>query len=153
MAENLIESITALVTPILDEEGLELVEVEYKRGAKNSFLRIFIDKPGGVTIDDCSNVSNQLGDLLDIEDLIPNRYVLEVSSPGADRPLKRPDDYKRFIGRLARVTTLEPVGGKQRHIGRIVGFDHGKVTLELQSNGSVTIELTNIERARLEVEL
>jgi ribosome maturation factor RimP len=153
MADDFIGSITELVTPILEEEGLELVEVEYKRGARRSFLRIYIDKPGGVTIDDCSNVSGQLGDLLDIEDLIHNRYVLEVSSPGANRPLKSPDDYKRFLGRLARVTTVEPVAGKQRHVGRLVAFDQGKVTLDVQNSGPVTIELTNIERARLEVEL
>lgn len=153
MAEDIIEKVTALVRPILEEEGLDLVEVEYKRGAKRSFLRLFIDKPGGVTLDDCSNVSNQLGDLLDIEDLIPERYILEVSSPGAERPLKRPEDYQRFIGRLVRITTKEPRAGKQRHSGRLVAFDNGKVTVKVKPEESITLELEDIQKARLEVEL
>lgn len=153
MVEDLIERVAALVNPILEEEGLDLVEVEYKRGAKRSFLRIFIDKPGGVTLDDCSTVSNQLGDLLDIEDLISNRYVLEVSSPGAERPLKRPEDYKRFVGRLVRIRTKEPVGGERQFVGRLVAFDGDKATIEVESEGAVTLELGDIERARLEVEL
>ena len=153
MAEDLIDRVGALVRPILEEEGLELVEVEFKRGAKRSFLRLFIDKPGGVTIDDCSVVSTQLGDLLDVEDLIPNRYILEVSSPGADRPLKRPEDYERFLGRLVKVTVRNPAEGKKHLLGRLVAFSRGKVTLDVPSEGSVTISLDEIERARLEVEL
>lgn len=153
MAEDLIERIVALVAPILEEEGLDLVEVEYKRGARRSFLRIYIDKPGGVTLDDCSTVSNQLGDLLDIEDLISNRYVLEVSSPGAERPLKRPDDYRRFVGRLVRIRTKESVDGNRQFVGRLVAFEEDKATIEVEDSEQVTLELGEIERARLEVEL
>jgi ribosome maturation factor RimP len=153
MAEDLIGEITTLVKPILEEEGLDLVEVEFKRGRRRSFLRIFIDKPGGVTLDDCSNVSNQLGDLLDIEDLIEEKYILEVSSPGADRPLRRPEDYQRFVGRLVRITTKEAVEGQKSHTGRLAAFDNGKITVEVSSEDSITLELNEIERARLEVEL
>ena len=153
MVEDLIERVVALVDPILEEEGLDLVEVEYKRGARRSFLRIFIDKPGGVTLDDCSTVSNQLGDLLDIEDLISNRYVLEVSSPGAERPLNRPDDYRRFVGRLVRIRTKESVDGNRQFVGRLVAFEEDKATIEVEDSEQVTLELGEIERARLEVEL
>lgn len=152
MPEDLIGRVTELVTPILEEEGLELVEVEFKRGAKRSFLRLFIDKPGGVTIDDCSTVSNQLGDLLDIEDLIPHRYILEVSSPGAERPLKGPADYKRFLGRLVKVTLKEPHQGQRLYTGRLIEFSEGRATLESSVGVLVTVGLDEIERARLEVE-
>ncbi|MFQ6671949.1 MAG: ribosome maturation factor RimP [Candidatus Tectimicrobiota bacterium] len=153
VAEDLIEKVTALVQPILEEEGLELVEVEFKRGAHRSFLRLFIDKPGGVTLDDCSVVSTQLGDLLDVEDPIPHRYILEVSSPGANRPLKRREDYERFLGRLVQITTRQPVGGQNPFTGRLVAFANGKVSLEVPSHGTVTLGLAEIERARLELEL
>lgn len=153
MAEDLIERLTALVQPILEEEGLELVELVFKRGAKRSLLRFFIDKPGGVTLDDCSGLSAQLGDLLDVEDLIPHRYTLEVSSPGATRPLKRPEDYERFVGRLVNITTREPVEGLRHLMGRLVAYTDGRVSLDVPSIGPVTIGLDTIERARLEVEL
>jgi ribosome maturation factor RimP len=153
MAEDLIERLTSLAQPILEEEGLELVEVEYKRSARRSVLRIFIDKPGGVTLDDCSALSVQLGDLLDVEDLIPHRYVLEVSSPGATRLLKRPEDYERFVGRLLDIITHEPVEGQTHITGRLVAYSDGRVTLEVPSKGPVTIGLDTIKRARLEVEL
>lgn len=153
MAEDLIERLAALAQPILEEEGLELVELEFKRSARRSVLRFFIDKPGGVTLDDCSALSTQLGDLLDVEDLIPHRYVLEVSSPGATRPLKRPEDYERFVGRLVNITTREPVEGQRHLTGRLVDFSDGRVTLEVPSKGPVTIGIEAIERARLEVEL
>lgn len=153
MADDLIERLTALVQPILEEEGLELVELEFKRSGRHSLLRFFVDKPGGVTLDDCSALSIQLGDLLDVEDLIPHRYVLEVSSPGATRLLKRPQDYERFVGRLVNITSREPVEGQTHLTGRLVAFANGRVTLEVPSKGPVTIGLEAIERARLEVEL
>jgi ribosome maturation factor RimP len=153
MAEDLIERLTALAQPILEEEGLELVELEFKRGAKRSLLRLFIDKPGGVTLDDCSLLSSQLGDLLDVEDLIPHRYILEVSSPGATRRLKRPEDYERSVGRLIDITTREPVEGQTHLTGRLLAYADGRVSLDVPSKGQVTIGLEAIERARLEVEL
>jgi len=152
MAEDLIDRLTALAQPILEEEGLELVELEFKRGSRRSLVRLFIDKPGGVTLDDCSALSSQLGDLLDVEDIIPNRYILEVSSPGADRPLKRPEDYERFLGRLIQVTTRDPVKGLSHFKGRLVDYTDGRVSIDVTSKGQITIGLDEIERARLEVE-
>ena len=152
MAEDLIDRLTALAQPILEEEGLELVELEFKRGSRRSLLRLFIDKPGGVTLDDCSALSSQLGDLLDVEDIIPNRYILEVSSPGADRPLKRPEDYERFLGRLVQVTTRDHVKGLSHFKGRLVDYTDGRVSIDVTSKGQITIGLDEIERARLEVE-
>lgn len=153
MAEDLFERLAALAQPILEEEGLELVELDFRRGSNRSLLRLFIDKPGGVTLDDCSVVSTQLGDLLDVEDLIPHRYTLEVSSPGANRPLKRPEDYERFLGRLVQITTREPVEGQRGFTGRLVAFAKGKVSLDVPSKGEITVGLDQIERARLEIEI
>ncbi len=152
MAEDLIDRLTALAQPILEEEGLELVELVFKRSSRRSLVRLFIDKPGGVTLDDCSALSSQLGDLLDVEDIIPNRYILEVSSPGADRPLKRPEDYERFLGRVVQVTTRNSVKGLSHFKGRLVDYADGRVSIDVTSKGQITIGLDEIERARLEVE-
>ena len=103
------ESIEELVTPITEENRLELVDVEYKKEGKNWFLRIFIDKEGGVTVDDCTRVSREIEDLIDVEEVVPTSYVLEVSSPGLDRPLKKEKDFLRFKGKRAQVTTYTPI--------------------------------------------
>jgi ribosome maturation factor RimP len=153
MTEDLIIRVKNLVQPILEEEGLELVEVEFKRGSKRSFLRIFIDKPGGVTLDDCSTVSTQLGDLLDIEDLIPTRYILEVSSPGANRPLTKPEDFQRFQGRLVQIITREPREGRKKFTGRLVEYANGTITVEVPKLGSVSFAWEEVEQARLALEI
>src|SRR5688500_15091564 len=118
--------------------GVELVDIEWKIG-KQRFLRVYIDKPAGISHSDCQAVSEQLSVLLDMEDLIPGPgYVLEVSSPGLDRKLAKPEEFERFSGRLARISTSEPVDNQKFFEGRLAGYTDGKVRIDV--NGR-TIEL------------
>ncbi len=152
--------------------GLEVVEVEFRGGGKARMLRITIDKPEGVTHEDCANVSRDVGTILDVEDVVPGgSYLLEVSSPGLDRKLSRAADFERFTGSLAKVITREPISGNRHFEGRIQGFQNGRITLELggpkNSKGAkgkkkhereaerplIEIDLANIEKANLVPEI
>jgi ribosome maturation factor RimP len=144
------EIVEELAMPIVEEEGLELVDVEYKKEGANWFLRIFIDKPGGVDIEDCGRVSEKLSDKLDEVDPIPDSYFLEVSSPGAERPLKKPADYQRAIGKNVYITTYEPFEGKKTFEGILKSFDDTAVVVE-ESNQSFSIPLDKIASARLAI--
>jgi len=139
-----------LVENVLAEDVFELVDLEVSGGGR--VLRVFVDKPGGVSVGDCARLSERLSERLDIEDFIPYRYTLEVSSPGLDRPLKRESDYERFQGRLARITT----SAGRVHTGRILGLVQGAggmVKIEEGSGQYLTIPLSQVKRARLEIEL
>ena len=114
MAETIIGRVEALVRPVLEEMGLELVEVQYRREQSGWVLRFIIDKQEGISLDDCVAVSREVGQLLDIEDIIDQSYNLEVSSPGLERPLKSIADFQRFVGRKARIKTLEAIGGEHQ---------------------------------------
>lgn len=143
-----------LVENVLAEDVFELVDLEVSGGGR--VLRVFVDKPGGVSLADCARLSERLSERLDIEDFIPYRYTLEVSSPGLDRPLKRESDYERFQGRLARITTEPAIAGQNVHIGRILGLVQGAggmVKIEEGSGQYLTIPLSQVKRARLEIEL
>jgi ribosome maturation factor RimP len=132
--------------------GVEVVDVEWKVG-KQRFLRVFIDKPEGVSHRDCQAVSEQLGVLLDVEDLVPGpHYVLEVSSPGLDRKLTKPDEFERFVGRLARISTIEPVENSKFFEGRLAGYSDGQVKIEVQGR-MVEVPFAAIRKANLVVEL
>lgn len=115
-------------------------------------MRIFIDKEGGVTLNDCEKVSRQISQLLDAEDVIPHAYVLEVSSPGLDRPLKRFEDYIRYKGRPVRVNTRLPYNNRTSFRGRIASAEEGKIRIETEKEGSIEILFSDISSARLEVE-
>ena len=133
-------------------EGLEIVDVEWKFG-KQRFLRISIDKVGGVSHRDCEAMSHQLGAILDVEDLVPGQpYILEVSSPGMDRKLTRPADFERFAGRLARISLDEPVENSKFFEGRLAGILDGMVQLEVQGR-TVALPIAGIRKAQLVVEL
>ncbi len=147
-----VERVTAAARPLAEAEGLALVAVEYQREAAGWVLRVYLDKPGGVTLDDCQRVSGQLGDLLDVEDLIDHAYTLEVSSPGLERPLVDATDFARFAGRTIRLQTDVPVDGQRRFRGRLLGVAEGAVRLELEGGRQVMIPHAAIERARLVVE-
>ncbi len=149
--------VTALVQPILDSLGLELVELEFKKVGRSFVLRLFIDKTGGVTMDDCADVSRELSLLLDVEDCIQNRYTLEVSSPGLDRPLKKESDFIRFQGRLAVVKTAELLkdekgSPRKTFLGTIEGLEEGVVAIRLKEGPSAHIPLEKIVKAHLEFE-
>jgi ribosome maturation factor RimP len=145
--------------------GLEIFDVQFRREAVGWVLRVTIDRPGmadtqarpgspadAVGVDDCRHVSSDLSALLDVEEPIDRAYTLEVTSPGLDRPLRGPDDYQRFRGRLASVVTAEPVAGQTHFRGRLQGIDSGDVVLSYESGKQVRVPLTAVSRARLEVE-
>ena len=118
---------------VATSSGLEVVDVELRGGGKSRMLRITIDKPSGVTHEDCANLSREVGTILDVEDAVPGgAYLLEVSSPGLDRPLLRPADYERFTGSLVKLKTREPVNGSRNVEGRLESFREGKITLALE---------------------
>ncbi len=144
------ERIRRLIENTVESQGYELVEAELKGGGKNSILRIFIDKPEGISLRDCELVSEQVGTVLDVEDLIPFSYTLEVSSPGLDRKLVKESDYTRFDGKLARIQTRIPLNQQKVFRGRLQGVHDGKVRLELPKGGFLEIPLDVIHEARLE---
>ncbi len=158
-----LDRVRSIVDRVAASSGLEVVEVELRGGGKSRMLRVFIDKPGGVTHDDCANLSREVGTILDVEDAVPGgSYVLEVSSPGLDRKLLRPDDYVRFSGNRVRIATRAPVNGSRHFEGKLQRFEDGRVTLELppprrprakasavEGAQAVQIEYSNIEKANL----
>jgi ribosome maturation factor RimP len=144
-----------LAQPIVAAAGLELVEVEYKKEGGTWYLRVFVDKPEGVDIDDCSRVSEQLSERLDEVDPIPNAYILEVSSPGAERPLKKPADYQRAVGRYIRVKLYEPIAGDKVIQGVLADFDGETLTIEYDQKGArkrVVLPFAKVAAARLAIE-
>ncbi len=132
-------------------EGMEVVDVEWKVG-RDRFLRVYIDKPEGISHKDCETVSQQLSVILDVEELVPGpRYTLEISSPGLDRKLMKPADYERFVGRLAKISLNEPVEEKKFFEGRLAGFADGMVKLQLKDR-VIELPFAGIRKANLVVE-
>ncbi len=146
------DRVRRLIQEVLESQGYELVEVEFKGAGKSSVLRIFIDKPAGISHRDCELVSEQVGTVLDVEDLIPSSYTLEVSSPGLDRKLVKESDYTRFEGKLARIQTRIPLNQQKVFRGRLQGLRDGKVRVELQRGNVLDIPLDVIQEARLEID-
>jgi len=135
------------------DHGLELVHAEVAGPEGHPVLRVFIDKPGGVTHDDCSGVSTQIGTVLDVEDFIHSAYTLEVSSPGIERGLYKPADYERFAGSPAKIRTRVAVGNQRNFRGRIVGIQGDSVVFEDLTSGRVTMPFDSIAKANLEVDV
>jgi ribosome maturation factor RimP len=152
MAADL-EHILEIAERVAASEGLALIDVELKGGHSNPLLRIYIDKPQGVSHADCALVSEQVSAILDVEDPFPASYTLEVSSPGLDRALTKPNHYEHFSGRRARLVLREPVGEQRVFEGRLAGFEAGKVRLDLGEGGLMELEIANILKAKLVVEL
>lgn len=150
--EGILQRVTEIAKPILDFMGLELADVKYAVGGRKGILRVFIDRAEGVTLDDCERVSRHLGHALDVEDPIPSPYVLEVSSPGLDRPLRHREDFHRFAGRLVRVKTARPVEGQRLLIGRLSAVGESGIEMTVGKERAVRIAFEDIEAARLEVE-
>jgi ribosome maturation factor RimP len=147
-----LEKIRCIAERVVASEGLALVDVQLKGGQANPLLRVYIDKPQGVSHADCQLVSEQLSAILDVEDPFPGSYVLEVSSPGLDRKLEKPSDYTHFIGLRARLVLREPVGAQRVFEGRLAGLEAGRVRLDLGAGELKELELANIAKARLVVE-
>lgn len=158
--EAVIEKVHQLAAPILTDMGLELVDMEFKPEGRDWILRFFIDKEKGVTLDDCADFSREIGSVLEIEDVIHSHYRLEVSSPGLDRPLKTPQDYQRFAGRLVKIKTTERVDPDGRghlrktFVGELLGLENEQVRVRQndKKGGVVELPLTGIEKAHLEIE-
>lgn len=148
-----VEKIRTMAERVASSDGLVLVDVELKGGQTNALLRIYIDKPTGVSHADCQLVSEQMSAMLDVEDLIPGSYTLEVSSPGLDRKLVKPSDFVHFAGRRARLVLREPVASQKVLEGRLAGFEDGRVRLDLGEGGLKEVEFSNIQKARLVVEI
>ena len=144
------ETVTALAAPVAETLGLELWDVEYIREAGQWFLRVYIDKDGGVSINDCEALSRALDPVLDEADPISDSYVFEVSSAGAERELKRPGDFERFMGSGAEVRLYQPVNGSKSYVGTLSGYDDGNVTLTAAGK-ELTFEKSQIAQVRLRV--
>jgi ribosome maturation factor RimP len=144
------DRVRRLIQDVIEGQGYELVDVELKGAGKSSVLRIFIDNPSGISHRDCELVSEQVGTVLDVEDLIPFSYTLEVSSPGLERKLVKESDFTRFGGKLARIQTRIPLRQQKVFRGRLLGVNEGKVRLELPRGDVLEIPLDVIQEARLE---
>jgi len=151
MAETVIERVEAVALPVLEESGVELVDVQYRREQTGWILRLIIDKQDGLNLNDCAAVSREISQLLDIENFIDQAYNLEVTSPGLDRPLKSIAEFGRFIGRKAKIKTIDPIAGEHAFIGKINRTEGESIVLEVGTK-EVIILFSQVAKARLEVE-
>ena len=143
---KLTDKVSKIARPIVEEEGCTLWDVEYVREAGTWYLRVFIDKDGGVSIDDCERVSKRLDPILDEEDPIPDSYVFEVGSAGADRELKRPGDFEQFMGSEIEVKLFHPVGGSKHYTGTLAAYENGAVSL---AQGETILNFTKDQIAQV----
>jgi ribosome maturation factor RimP len=149
-----VDTVREIAGRVAASRGFELVDVEIKRGTDGQIVRLFVDKEGGIGLEELQLVSEEVSAILDVEDPLPFAYTLEVSSPGLDRSLHTEADYRRFVGRLAKVSSYDVVDGRRHWTGRIVGVEEGKVTLQLEKerDALARIPVEKIAHARLEVE-
>jgi len=144
------KKVAHIALPILESMGMELVDVQYRREPHGWVLRLYIDKEGGVNLDDCSVVSGEVGIALDVEELIDHPYNIEVSSPGLTRPLTKLEDFIRFRGRQAKIKCYEEVCGKKKIICTLIGADEDDITVNMDG-AEIKIPYRNIAKANLEI--
>ena len=154
---NVVEKITEIAEPLVASLGMELVEIEFKREGRDMVLRLFVDREGGVMLDDCAQVSRELSEILDVEDFIPGHYTLEVSSPGLNRPLTKESDYARYQGRLVKVRTYELLpddagNPRKTFTGELLGLEDGIIRLKLKEGQTAGVPLDKVAKANLEFE-
>ncbi len=149
--KEIVDQVRAIADPILLNEGMELVDVEYRRESKGWVLRLFLDKEGGVTLDDCARVSQEVGRSLDIEDVIQAPYTLEVSSPGLARRLRTEKDFTKYCHRLIKVRTLDPIENRRQFKGKLLGISENKIRIEIDK-AVLQIPLSNVAKANLEID-
>lgn len=142
------EKVEALARPVIEDEGCELWSVEYVREAGSWYLRVFIDKDGGVGIDDCERISRRLDPILDEADPIPDSYVFEVGSAGAERELKRPSDFEKFMGSEVEVKLYQPYEGKKSLVGELEAYENGDITIS-----SVQLKKSQIAQVKLHISI
>ena len=138
-----------ILLPIVEEYGFELVDVEYVKEGSNWYLRAYIDKPGGIGVNDCEAVSRRLSDILDEKDYIEDSYILEVSSPGLDRPLKKEKDFARSIGKDVEVKLFKAINIDKELVGILKAYDEDTVTLEMEDETEMQFKRSDIARIRL----
>jgi ribosome maturation factor RimP len=150
---DIAEQIRQILYPILESMGLSLWDMEFHKQGPQWLLRIFIDREsGGVTLNDCETVNRDLGAALDVEDIISHPYTLEVSSPGLDRTLSKPEHFARFTGNMVKIKTFQPINGQKVFRGTLLGLVEGMVSVELETGVVLGIPMTGITKASLEVE-
>lgn len=145
-----LEKTTALIDEVVRGEGFDLVEVELKGSPGRRVLRIFIDRAGGINHDDCARISHLVGPLLEVEEAVAGSYTLEVSSPGLNRRLRTPEEFRRFAGRLVKISTREAVEGSRHFRGRLLGMKGTRVAVERRDATSVLIPLEVVAKAQLD---
>lgn len=148
-----VEKIREIAERVGESEGVEIVDIQLLGGGNSQMLRIYIDKPEGVSHSDCELISQQVGTILDVEDVVPGgRYTLEVSSPGVERKLSKPKDFERFTGQKIKLVLREAVENQRRWEGTLTAFHHDTITLEAAPGRSVYIPLAMVEKANLKFE-
>jgi ribosome maturation factor RimP len=153
MKDSVLARVVEIVERVGAAEGLEIVDVELKGGGASRLLRIYIDKPEGVTHGDCEKVSSEVGSVLDAEDVIPgSSYTLEVSSPGVERKLSRPRDFERFVGQKVKVALKDPIENQKRWEGALLSFAAGVITLRTGSGKDISFGLDQVSQANLKFE-
>jgi ribosome maturation factor RimP len=151
--DDIISALYVLISPIVEALGLELVEIQYhRRTGGRSILRIFIDKEGSVTLDDCERLSREVEAEMDVEDIIPESYTIEVSSPGLDRPLRKIEDYRKNIGKLVKLSTNAPIKNQRFFIGRMSKVEDDTITLILEDGEELKIPFSQVSKANLKIE-
>ena len=141
----------AMLAPIVESNGFELVDVEYVKEAGTWYLRGYIDKPGGITVNDCETVSRAFSDKLDEDDFIEDSYIMEISSPGLDRPLKKEKDFARSIGKLVEIRTYRPIEKQKEFCGELTAYDNNSVTID-EEGAPRTFDKKDIALVRLAID-
>jgi len=150
--KRIVSEVSNLAEPLLHEFDLEMVDIEFRLESGRWILRVFIDKEGGVTVDDCVNVSRELGDLIEAEDIIDYPYALEISSPGLNRPLKKESDFMRSIGKMVKLRMSRPINRRRNFTGRLANVREGIIGLLVDDNNIVELPLKEIDKARVKYE-
>jgi len=150
--EATVAAVRRLAEPLLEAEGMSLVDIQWNRRGRRWVLTLFLEKEGGVSLDDCAQISRQVGKRIEVDNLIGHAYTLEVSSPGLDRPLRTLADYERFHEHLVRIITTIPIQGRSTLVGRLKGVEGQIVLVQDERAGIVPVPMTQIKHARLEIE-
>ena len=145
------ETVTELTKEVIEKEGFELFDLEFVKEGKNWFLRFYLDKPGGIDLDDCQMVSEKLSEVLDAKDPIKENYLLEVSSPGLDRVLKKEKDFIRYHGRDVDIQLFKPIDGKKQYTGSLQGYSDEAITIQVQEE-RIDLERAAIAQIRLHLD-
>lgn len=149
-SKHVSEIVMDLVEPIASDRGLDLVDVEFQPHGRRSVLRLYLDRPGGVSLDDLAAMSREVSDVLDAHDTVPGQYTLECSSPGINRRLRKPEDFARFCGKSVRVRTSTPIAGSRNFAGLLLSASDDGIEIDDAAQGRLAVPLRSIERAHYE---